>query len=196
MLRATIEHPQPVDVESLGASFCEVGVDVIKGETMDFFSRWFRSSSSDADLLIWIDGENRIVKTQLNFYGQVVEWNAIHGTRTGVIVEEELCESTSESTSQPALTSAPRNEPVVSETVLFDGEAQASVVQQAMRLLAHVPKLTMLEKHQMIYQFRESPKLRRRSRERALKEWAHVGSEIVNEARPSFWKKLSRWFFG
>ncbi|MEK7357481.1 MAG: hypothetical protein AAB250_13600, partial [Bdellovibrionota bacterium] len=81
--------PSVFDAAALGSSFQEVAVDVLRAEKTEFMSRWFRASRGEADLTIWIDSEKRIVKHQLSFFGQVVEWNPIHGTRTGLIVEEE-----------------------------------------------------------------------------------------------------------
>lgn len=179
------------DARSLGGSFQEVAVDVIRGESTDFVSRWFKAARGDADLTIWVDGEHRIVKHQLSFFGQVVEWNPIQGTRTGFIVEVESAEAMSDSTMEdPELDG-------VAEIIRFDEKVQISPVAQAIDLLSHVPSLSEKDRASLIYNFRESPRLHKNARERALKAWALQGEEpILTDKRPSFWRRLRRWVLG
>jgi hypothetical protein len=164
------------DAQALGASFEEVAVDVIHGEATDFISRWFKSSKQDADLTIWVDGEKRFVKQQLAFYGQVVEWNPIQGTRTGLIVEEESIE--------------------VSEIIRFDKQVQKSAIRQAIAVLEHIRLLDQNEKDSLIFNLRESPRLSKNARERAIKTWALKLDEIVSDQRPTFWNRLRNWVLG
>ena len=178
------------DAEALGASFEQLAVDVVRGEATDFMSRWFRSTKAEADLVIWTDSEKRIIKHQLCFYGQVVEWNPINGTRTGLIVEEERPAG---SDSSP---SGEKADDEVSETIRFDEFAQDPVVHQAILLLAKVPDLNEADKHALIFNLRESPRLHKKARERALKTWAPKIDEINSTQRPTFWKRLKYWVFG
>lgn len=182
------------DAATLGASFQQLAVDVVRGENTDFMSRWFRTPKSDADLVIWTDSQKRIIKHQLCFYGQVVEWNPINGTRTGLVIEEELVVAEAEAR-------APKAQRVdenadVSETIRFDKVAQGSVVEQALKLLAHVPDLASEDRAALIYNLRESPKLHKKARERALKTWAPKVDEIVSTQRPTFWRRLKSWVLG
>lgn len=162
------------DLPTVGASFQEVAVDVVRGESTEFMSRWFKASRGDADLSIWIDGEKRIVKHQLSLFGQVVEWTPIHGTRTGMIVEHET----------------------EAETILFDKKIEKASVEQAVSLLTHILVLTDHERSTLSYNFRESPKLHKKARERAIKAWAPQAEEFMSDRRPTFWNKLGRWVFG
>ncbi len=172
----TDQHAMLFDAESLGSSFEEVAVDIIRGDKTDFVSRWFKSRRQDADLTIWIDGEKRFVKQQLAFYGQVVEWNPIQGTRTGLIVEEETVE--------------------ISEMIRFDKEVQPQAIRQAIAILEHLRHLDQNERDSLIYNLRESPRLSKNARERAMKVWAFKLDEIVSDQRPSFWNRLRNWVFG
>ncbi len=174
--------PSVFDAAALGSSFQEVAVDVLRAEKTEFMSRWFRASRGEADLTIWIDSEKRIVKHQLSFFGQVVEWNPIHGTRTGLIVEEE---------SDPGA-----GQVETAEIIRFDARAQAFAVTQAIGVLTHVPQLAEAERSLLIYNLRESPKLHARARERAMQAWAPRGEEIVSDRRPGFWNRLRRWITG
>lgn len=162
------------DLHSVAASFQEVAVDVVQGESTEFMSRWFKAAKGDADLSIWVDGEKRIVKHQLSIYGQVVEWTPIHGTRTGVIVEHETD----------------------AETILFDKKIDRASIEQAILLVASVTALSEAERSTLSFNFRESPKLHKKARERAIKAWAPQAEEFLSDRRPGFWKKLGKWVFG
>jgi hypothetical protein len=175
--------PSVFDAQALGSSFEEVAVDVLRAETTEFLSRWFRASRGEADLTIWIDSDKRIVKHQLSFFGQVVEWNPIHGTRTGLIVEEEGATGT-DGTIDAA------------EIIRFDQKVQAFAVAQAIGVLGHVRHISESERSALIFNLRESPKLHARARERALKAWAPRGEEIMSDRRPGFWNRLRRWITG
>src|SRR3954462_116810 len=80
--------PHLFDPMDLGRSLREVATDVIKAPRRDVISRWFHSAK-DADLFIWMDLKRNVIKQQLSFYGQVVEWNVIEGVKTGHVVVEE-----------------------------------------------------------------------------------------------------------
>jgi hypothetical protein len=175
--------PQVFDAETVGLSLREVGADVLRGETTDFLSRWFHSSFSDADLVIWTDGQQRIIKYQLCFFGQVVEWNPIHGTRTGYIFEEEVSGE-----EVPGLE--------VSESVRYDRDAQDSVVVQASEILSFVAELSDDDRYKLIFNLRESPRLHKRARERALQAWAPRIDEIVSNQPASLWRRLKKWVLG
>src|SRR4051812_41729358 len=85
-----IENEAPIlfDAEQIGKSLREVAVDVIETEGSTILSRWFHSKH-DVELFLWTDAENNVIKHQVTFYGQAVEWNVFEGVKTGVIVEHE-----------------------------------------------------------------------------------------------------------
>jgi hypothetical protein len=171
--------PVVFDAEALGASFRELGVDVVDGEQTTFMSRWFHSRQ-DADLFIWVDGDKRIIKHQMCLFGQVIEWNPLDGTRTGVIIEEEIA----------ALGEEP------AEVIRFDPKAEEAAVHQAMTVLSHLNELSHQDRDLLIHNLRESPKLHPKARERALKAWAPKADEISSTRRPTFWKRLKSWVLG
>ncbi len=192
MVGKTETHRQTIplyfDASALGASLQELAVDVVRGENTDFLSRWFRSKNSDADLFIWFDGEKRIIKAQLCFFGQVVEWNPLSGTRTGVIIEEEMAASPHNG--------AEVTEDAVSETIRFDEKPQQTAVAQAIHVLVAVTELSETEREILIFNLRESPRLHKKARERAIKVWAPKIAEITSSHRPSFWKRMRNWVLG
>jgi hypothetical protein len=169
------------DAEALGTSLRELGVDVIAGEETDFTSRWFQTaeaSKMDADLVIWSDGKKRIIKHQLCFFGQVVEWNPIHGTRTGFVLEEETSDQEA------------------SEIIRYDSRAQINVVNQAVQIVSRIPDLSEKDRADLIFHLRESPKLHKNALKRALKVWAPAIDQINSCERPTFWKRLRNWVLG
>jgi hypothetical protein len=178
------------DAEALGSSFQKLAVDVVKGEKTDFLSRWYRSPKQDADLVIWTDGQKRIIKHQLCFFGQVVDWNPINGTRTGLVVEEEIALVEEKMPAQNGKNSE------VSEKILFDKITQLSVVDQALKVLSFVPDLPQEDRDMLLYNLRQSPKLHKKARERALETWAPKMEEIVSTQRPTFWLRLKSWVLG
>ena len=178
--RSLDETAKIYDAAFVAQSFREVAVDVIRGETTEFLSRWYQAVGGDADLTIWWDGESRVVKQQLCLFGQVVEWNPIHGTRTGLVVEHETG----------------RSEDETSEIVHYDPKIQRASVEQAIALIRAVGAIPEADRALVVYNFRESPKLHKNARDRALKAWAQHGEDLLSPARPGFWKRLGRWMFG
>ena len=177
-MNETSEPAKVYDSAGLAQSFREVAVDVVRGETTEFLSRWYQTDKGDADLTIWWDGEKRVVKQQLCLFGQVVEWTPIHGTRTGLVVESE--NGTDEA----------------SEIIHYDPRLQRASVNQAIMLIKDVTAIHQPDRALLVYNFRESPKLHKNARERALKAWAQHGEDLLSPARPSFWKRLGDWVFG
>jgi len=176
--RAPHESAKVFDVSHVAHSFREVAVDVVRGENTEFLSRWYQASQGDVDLTIWWDGESRVVKQQLCLYGQVVEWNPIHGTRTGLVVEHDV------------------GADEAAEIVHYDGRAQRDPIEQAISLIKLVSAINEPDRALLVYNFRESPKLHKNARERALKAWAQHGEDLLSSVRPGFWKRLGRWMFG
>lgn len=78
------------DMEVLAKSLRLASIDVIKASKTDIESQWYRSSGP-VDLFFW-KAKGRLVKHQMNLYGQVIEWNEFDGIKTGYIREEELRE--------------------------------------------------------------------------------------------------------
>jgi hypothetical protein len=197
MMRSEHDEKMPLPVifeaESLGLSFRELGVDVARGEVTDILSRWFHSTQ-DADLFIYSDGKQRLLKLQLCFYGQVVEWNPLDGTRTGLIVEQEF--ATLGDAAKASAEFEFGSEEDVGETIQFDSRTQASVMMQAVSVLAHIPGLALDERALLIYNLQQSPRLHKKAKERALETWAPKAHEISSLQRPKFWKRMRKWVLG
>lgn len=164
--------PNRFDPRALGESLKEVAIDYIVTEDSNLQSRWFQSES-DADLFIWTDVNHKklasdpeVIKYQLSFFGQVVEWSIFDGVRTGVIIENEIHGENP------------------SEVIEFDQHPQMHSVEQASKLLGFVTELAQNEQDHLISvlsQKATSPqtggKLQsksERSKFQALLKWIHI----------------------
>ncbi len=130
--------PIHFDPRTLGESLKEIAIDYIETEDSNLQSRWFQSDS-DADLFIWTDvnqkklsSDSEVIKYQLSFFGQVVEWSIFDGVRTGVIIENEIHGENP------------------SEVIEFDQHPQLGSVEQATRLLGFVSELAQNEQKHLI----------------------------------------------
>lgn len=130
--------PRFFNPEELGQSLKEVATDIIKAAGHDIVSRWFHSSQ-DADLYIWMDLERNILKQQLSYYGQVVEWNVVEGVRTGHLVVEE---------------NDAGDRAAGLEFLNFDSKPQIASVEQAVRLLDCITALKDEERKELRENFR------------------------------------------
>lgn len=124
------------DAAELGKSLKEVGVDYLKVESRDVKTRWFHGPH-DVDLFIWVDSKERIIKQQVSFCGQIVEWNVLEGVKTGVVIEHEMED----------------NKIKASEIVKFDERPIARAVQLAVDLVRHTESLEDPKKNLVLYNF-------------------------------------------
>lgn len=128
--------PRFFNAEELGKSLIEVATDVIAtSNDQKVISRWFHSTK-DTDLFIWLDHKQNVIKQQLTFFGQVVEWNVIEGVKTGLIVEDET----------PSQVKA-------SEIIQFDSLPQKAPIEQARALLGFITALKEDERQMLSINF-------------------------------------------
>ena len=174
--------PRYFSAEDLGQSLREVASEMIKTSRRDVLSRWFHSAK-DADLFIWSDLKHNIIKQQLSFYGQVVEWNVIEGVKTGHVVVEE----------GRGLTRG-------SEFLNFDQSPQIQAIEQAVLLLRHVPELKNSERDQLAANFRCLKASQNMPAEELVQRFGPWIGNLAGTPRLSLWNRLvervSRWFKG
>jgi hypothetical protein len=173
-------HPLFFNPKEIGRSLKEVATDIVKTESQDIVSRWFHSHQ-DVDLFIWMDDHKNIIKQQLSFHGQVVEWNLIEGVKTGFIFEDETQKR------------GPHPE---SELVKYDEALQRQTLEQAMAVVSCIDALKAEEKSALLENFLKDPSLGNLSPEVFLKKYRRV--EVKPAAEPGFFKrflsKIGRWF--
>jgi len=132
---------------TIGRTLREVAVDLIQMDTEDVVSRWFHSQPAETDLYTWVDRRQNILKQQLSFYGQIVEWNCVEGIKTGVVIESEL-----EATGAPKKEEALQVNP--SETIQFDSKPQPKTVELAVEILNHMEEADTIFKQQLVENFK------------------------------------------
>ena len=111
--------------KTVGRGLKEVAVDLIKTENEDLVSRWYHGTTG-ADLFTWADRRNNIIKQQLNFNGQVVEWNCLEGIKTGVVIEQDMENEPKNDTKKKS--GKEEIQVKASETIKFDPKPQSDSI--------------------------------------------------------------------
>ena len=162
------------NAQDIGESLEEVAVDVIKKESQNVTSRWLHSAK-EADLFIWLDERENIIKQQISFCGQVVEWNILEGVKTGVVLEDENHSGGVEG----------------SEIVRFDEDPQLASVKQAVEVLRHVLALTEEDRKLLLANFNKGPVTDHLPPEEFLRLYGPKGQ---HPSTGSWWSRVMAWF--
>lgn len=139
--------------QELGASFLEFSADVVETGSKKVVCRWFHSAK-DMDLFVWMDIKGRVIKQQMTFFGQVVQWNLLEGIKTGCTLEEEGLQ----------------------EKIYFDKIPQKSASLQAVEILKHIEGLNHQSKDQLIYNFTNNPHVDDMDPEVFVRDYGHFAS--------------------
>lgn len=116
--------------KNIGKNLKEVSVDLVKTETEDVVSRWYHAPSTD--LFTWTDRGHNIIKQQLHFNGQVVEWNCLEGIKTGLVIEADLG-------LKPTYNAEGKLEKDrVSQSIKFDRDPMNNCVELALEIIENV----------------------------------------------------------
>lgn len=172
---------------TIGKSLREVAVDLIKTETEEFVSRWYHSNR-DADLYTWVDQRNNIVKQQISFFGQVVEWNCVEGIKTGVVIESEM----GPSTRTPAeIRSGAATQQVMnpSESILFDTKPQKQSVECAVSIIQNLEGLEAEFLKQMVGNFVSPVTFQSLGADAFIQKFG-LSLKNYNSKDPGFWEKM------
>ncbi len=177
---AAVNERQPAvlfDAEQIGRSLREVAVDVIETEGSTILSRWFHSKH-DVELFLWVDGDKNVIKHQVTFYGQVVEWNVFEGVKTGVVIEEEGPTGDDES---------------VRETLQFDAQPESAAINRALLVLNNVSVLPDADRRRICDNLKFRVRGEPNSDDEFIRRYGEVYGREQNR-RTTFWKRLKRWF--
>jgi hypothetical protein len=91
-----------------------VSFDVLEIEDQSIKSHWYRHE--EMDLYYFQKEDGTLIKLHVSFLGQIIEWNPLDGTRTGLMVEQE-------------------QDGEVFETVHFDSRANHQSVAQSLLII-------------------------------------------------------------
>lgn len=183
--------PTYLNIKDIGHSVKEMGSDMVKTTHQNVVSHWYHSDM-DADIIIWKDEKQNIIKQQVNLLGQVIEWNIVDGLRTGFVVETET-----ESKSKGA-----KNPPRESEKsagafsgpneIQFDRIPAAASVTQAIELIHFLKCISEHDKVALADNLKNAPKISSMDPRDFLKKF---GRESEKPLVPSFFQKMIRRFF-
>ncbi len=175
--RESQSFPRFFNAEELGKSLKEVATDVIATSgNQKVISRWFHSSK-DADLFIWLDNHQNIIKQQLTFFGQVVEWNVIEGVKTGLIVEDETPSNIKSS-----------------EIVQFDQTPQKAPLEQARALLKFIGSLKDDERNSLVTNFTGIGRVTAIDPQEFVDRFGAFLAQRPSAQKTGFWARLKRFF--
>lgn len=158
--------PPFFNAKLVAQSLKQVNVDFIKTEYSKVTSKWFHGID-DADVFVWTDERNNIIKQQVAFCGQVVEWNVLDGVKTGVILQEEM------------------GEKKMSEIVKFDQVPQKGAIGMAKELLSHLECVEIEVKDELV-QLLTRP-FQQLSPEDVIKKYGFPSGASF---RPSIWSQF------
>lgn len=153
------------NAKELGRSLREVAVDVMQKENRNIESHWFHSNK-DADMFIWKDENKNIIKQQVTFYGQLIEWNVLEGVRTGLLIEDEASQK---------MGSSP--------LIRYDHMPQQHGIEQGVDIISHVQGISDSDKLQIIENFTKSPHFNQMTSEEIIRRYGLY----LKSNRPHSW---------
>ena len=165
------------DAKEIGSSLSAVAVEMIQSEGREIESHWFHSKK-DADLFFWKDKDKNIIKQQVVFYGQLIEWNIVEGLRTGLLIEDE--------TSQK-MGSSP--------LIRFDDVPQKLTIHQGVRIISHVTTLKPDDKNLLIDNFTKSTSFSDLSPEEAIRRFGKYNVQKPKKIKFKSWIEDLLGFF-
>jgi hypothetical protein len=148
-----LEGVKIFNAKELGRSLREVAVEVLQKEDHNIESHWYHSAK-DADMFIWKDQHKNIIKQQVTFYGQLIEWNVLEGVRTGLLIEDEVSQK---------IGSSP--------LIRYDSVPQQHGIEQGVDIVSHVQGLTQSDKLKIIENFIQSPHFNQMTPEEVMKRY-------------------------
>lgn len=165
-----------LDLRNVARNMREVSKDIINTENQNITSRWYHSEK-EADLFIWQDEKNNVIKQQVSVHGAVCEWNVIEGVKTGIVLQDDT-----------------RSAVEGSEVIQFDQQVQTAALAQAVELLSYVDVLELTEKNHLIDNFKQGKSVSELDPETFLKIYGQKISPV--QKNPWHWyfaDRLGRW---
>jgi hypothetical protein len=156
----------------MGESLQEVEVQYSGSGTNRVTTRWFKSKKQkpvDADVLLWTDHRDNIIKQQVSICGSVVEWNILDGLRTGMTVEQEI-----------------KGEKDASESVQFDQNSNIMNIQMAVRMLDKIPSMDHETKEIVLRNFKSPSSFSSLSAQEILYKYGKTPKGV----KLNFWQRF------
>ena len=169
--------PIPLRSKQIGQSLIQHAVEVITENKHEILSTWYKGfGEADVDLYIWSDKKKNIIKQQINFYGQVVEWNIVEGLKTGVFLDHDISED--------------------SGFIKYDFEKQNLNISQAVDIIKNMENLSETVKRELIFNFEEEPTIKNMNPKDFIKKYSLYAKELRSRSilisiKKNFLKYLS-----
>lgn len=81
--------PMTLDfIKTLAQRMNFVSFDTLQLENQSVRSHWYRHDDG-LDFYYFQKDDGRLIKVHISVLGQIIEWNPLDGTRTGLLVEQE-----------------------------------------------------------------------------------------------------------
>ncbi len=141
------------------------------------------------DLFTWSDSKQVIIKQQMSFNGQVVEWNCLEGLKTGVVVETDLSDEESQAGQEISESTTAEK---LAETVKFDDNPQGRSVALALDILDHLDADGPF-RLQLITNFKNPQNIRTLNPKEFITRFGMALKNYQN-GDPGFWDNLKRRF--
>jgi hypothetical protein len=162
------------NAREIGGSLTEVAIDLIKSEDRDIESRWYHSPH-DADLFYWRDDQKNIIKQQVSFLGQLLEWNVVEGVRTGLLIESA------------------QGTDMSSPIIRFDSSPQQKTLEQGLEILVNITSMDDEVKQRIMHNFVRAPRLSSLGADEILEKYGrYLGKPGLKETGKR--KKWWQWF--
>jgi hypothetical protein len=186
---AKANTPNYLNMKDIGGSVKVMGSDMVKTTHQNVVSHWYHSDM-DADIIIWRDEKQNIIKQQVNLLGQVIEWNIVDGLRTGFVIETEQKKEHKEE-------AAKKNEDMVAgfggiNEIKFDRNPTETSVKQAIELINFLKCIDDAEKDALSYNLKNAPKISSMEPREFLRKFGRAEPAPLK----GFWQKIIRRFLG
>lgn len=129
-MKATHSMMFNLDLETEAQRIQSVAIDTVRTSQTHVQAEWYHSENA-LDLFLWHDPQNKLIKFQLGWLGQIVEWNPLDGLKTAMVIEEEW--------------STPKS--LIRETLRYDEVPQAELINQALRVVNALPQAFDSRRH-------------------------------------------------
>ncbi len=160
---ASVKEEIPIffNAKEIAFGFKKMTVDVIKTTSQEVTGVWFHSDC-DAELYLFKDKNTNIIKQQLIFCGQLVEWNIVEGVRTGALFEEEFDQGAQ-----------------FQEDYVMDKKPIKVAVEQAQDIISFIDQSLVLEKDEILSNYVDAPQLSHMNPKEVLKKYSGTEESIT-----------------
>lgn len=159
--------PLYFDPKRIAAGLYQVSEQAMQTKSMELRTYWY-TGPDQLDIFLWEDLGGNLIKQQITYCGQVVEWNIVDGIKTGVVIEEESFE--------PGIKA--------SELINYDTIMISSSLQQAIQLVEFIEILSEKRKNEILNNLNGNSTIDSMSHEEF---WQKFGNKDIAYSKSKTW---------